>query len=66
MPKEKLWDPTLPGFCVNYPITLMIVGIFNASSDLVILILPMAWIWGLKMSTTRKLGVSAIFAFGGL
>ena len=66
VPREKLWTPTLPGFCINYPVTLMVVGIFNVCSDFVILLLPMAWIWGLKMSTQRKLGVSSIFAFGAL
>ena len=66
VPREKLWTPTLPGFCINYPVTLMVVGIFNVCSDFVILLLPMAWIWRLKMSTQRKLGVSSIFAFGAL
>ena len=66
VPREKLWTPTLPGFCVNYPVTLMVVGIFNVCSDFLILLLPMAWIWRLKMSTQRKLGVSSIFAFGTL
>jgi hypothetical protein len=39
-------------------------GIFNAISDFYVLALPLQLVWQLKMSSSRKLGVSAIFMTG--
>jgi len=63
-PRTKLWDPSLPGQCINWLVDLTVTGVFNLISDFCILIMPFAWIWRLQISRRRKLGVSAIFMIG--
>jgi hypothetical protein len=46
--------------------TMIASGVINLVSDLAILVVPLLSISSLQMPTKRKLGVSAIFATGGL
>ncbi|RDW60499.1 uncharacterized protein DSM5745_10957 [Aspergillus mulundensis] len=39
-------------------------GVFNAASDITILVLPQTRIWTLQMPLRRKLAISAVFAVG--
>ena len=63
-PREKIWNPSLPGTCINIQLSFVITAVINIVSDVTILLLPLAWIWQLQMPVTRKLGVSAVFATG--
>lgn len=63
-PREKIWDPLLPGKCVD-PIAILIASsAINCATDIVILVLPIVMVWRLQMSKHRKWSVSAIFATG--
>lgn len=65
-PIAKLWDPTRPGKCFNYKVFSLAVSMFNFLSDLLMLVFTLVCIWKLKMSTSRKKGISAIFLIGSL
>ena len=64
IPREKIWNPSIPGTCHDSHIELVVTAAFNAVNDLVILILPISSVWRLQMSTQRKIGISAVFATG--
>lgn len=61
-PREKFWNPLLPGHCVNINTVNIVTASINAVSDLVLLLLPITCVWQLQMSQKQKLGVSAVFA----
>ncbi|KAI0859841.1 hypothetical protein F4860DRAFT_525828 [Xylaria cubensis] len=63
-PHNKIWDKTVQGTCLNEGILWAAYSSLNLVSDIIILILPQRVIWGLKLSKTKKIGVSIIFAFG--
>lgn len=65
-PRAKIWNPAIPGTCLNYQAYIFATGIFNVVSDIIMLVFPMICIWNLQMSFKRKLGVSAVFFAGSL
>lgn len=65
-PRKKYWDVLQPGHCVDWDAFDMTTGIFNAVSDVVVLLIPQYTIWKLQMPLMRKLSVSAIFLVGTL
>lgn len=65
-PREKHWNPTLPGKCLDMMKVHPASAIVNFFSDLVILFLPQKLIWGLKLCLKKKAGVTSIFAMGVL
>lgn len=66
VPREKIWNPTIDGFCVNNNGAVLSAGLINLLLDLSILITPIWAIWHLRMPLKRKLGVISIFAVGFL
>lgn len=66
IPVRRIWIPTLPGTCLPMSKVYIANCIASIVSDFVILILPMSSIWGLKTTTMRKVGVTAVFAAGAL
>lgn len=63
-PHEKIWDPTLPGTCLNIKAFFVSNATLNLASDIIILALPQRSIWSLNMSRDKKIGVSLVFAVG--
>lgn len=64
-PREKIWDPTVPGGkCTNLKVSLVVSSTTNVVSDILILLLPQNIIWRLQMPLQRKIGVSLIFVVG--
>ena len=63
-PREKIWDPLVPGKCLNATDVLITTSAINAATDFVILFLPIVSVWRLQMSKHKKWGVSMIFACG--
>ena len=62
VPRAKLWDPAIPGHCIDRFAIYWSSGIFNIISDAVLFILPQYSIWNLQMSRKRKAKVSTAFA----
>ena len=65
-PRSKIWNMEEPGSCVDINKLYVASAVFNLLSDVAMLSVPIFMIWGLQMSIRRKIGVSAIFATGGL
>lgn len=65
-PREKIWHPYLTGSCLNLPLILIAGAVVNIVSDFSILILPLVRVWQLQLSSSKKLGLTAVFAFGTL
>lgn len=63
-PREKIWNPTRPGTCIDINSVFITTGVWNVLSDLCILILPIRAIWLLQMATRQKWQISAVFATG--
>ena len=64
LPRERIWNSSVPGTCVNLAALLDSSGVFNIVSDLVILLVPVKGLWGLKMDRKRKIGIYAVFTVG--
>ena len=65
-PREKIWNPLLPGGCKNEAVSDLVAAVFNCASDVLMLLLPLYAIWRLKIALKTKLGVCAVFATGAL
>lgn len=57
---------TARGECLNQFAVLICASVINVISDLMILIIPIAAIWGLQMAKAKKIRLSLLFAFGSL
>jgi len=64
VPREKIWDPTVPGHCVNIQLSFIVTAAINIVSDVSILVLPMLWVWKLQMETKQKLKLFVVFGTG--
>ncbi|KAL8793341.1 MAG: hypothetical protein Q9182_007666, partial [Xanthomendoza sp. 2 TL-2023] len=54
------------GACLNQYYVLICASVINIISDLMILVIPIAAIWGLHMARAKKIRLSFLFAFGSL
>ncbi|TVY73379.1 hypothetical protein LSUE1_G005369 [Lachnellula suecica] len=66
VPREKLWNPLLPGTCISTNGSIIATSVINIISDWAALILPLIVIRKLQMNGNKKIGVMAIFAVGFL
>lgn len=64
LPRKKIWDPLVPGTCVDLADVLISGAVINVVSDFSMLILPIAKVWQLQITTARKWGISAVFGTG--
>lgn len=63
-PFRATFDPATPGTCGNQIASFIAIGAFNVVTDILILSLPMTTIWGLKMRTPAKIGLTVVFLIG--
>lgn len=66
IPREKIWNPTLAGKCLDNHAIIISGGVINVVSDFGILLIPLVSIGRLQMPLEKKIGVSAVFATGFL
>jgi uncharacterized membrane protein len=66
LPREHIWDKSIPGTCINISVLFNISGIFNTVTDFIILLIPVKVVWSLNMKRKRKLGVLAVFTVGSM
>lgn len=65
-PRKKIWLPKTEGKCLQLFALYISSAVFNILSDIAMYSAPLWKIWHLQMSKGRKLGMSAVFATGGL
>ena len=63
-PRERAWNPTVPGHCVNQNALLTSTGPANLISDFLIFFLPAWAVWHLQVPVNKRLGTCAAFAIG--
>ena len=64
-PRPYLYNKLLDGHCAVDLVAIDLISIiFNVVSDILILMLPIRWLWDLQMANGRKIGISLIFATG--
>ncbi|CAG8953055.1 hypothetical protein HYFRA_00003249 [Hymenoscyphus fraxineus] len=66
VPLQKLWNPAVPGTCIKTRTLYIGAAIPNVITDFVILIMPLPYVWHLKISRQKRIGLSLTFIFGGL
>lgn len=67
VPMSRFWNPeTTEGYCINITAFFYSTNVFTILTDLIILALPMRTFWRMQMASSRKAGVIAIFAVGGV
>ncbi|KAI0973737.1 hypothetical protein F4678DRAFT_459226 [Xylaria arbuscula] len=64
VPRDKIFDSTLPGSCVNISTLLNVSGLFNTITDFIMLLLPLKTVWSMKMSVRKKTVVVLVFTLG--
>ncbi|OQE01171.1 hypothetical protein PENVUL_c044G04087 [Penicillium vulpinum] len=63
-PFEKNWNPTMPGHCASQNVAFSTIGAFNLITDMMIMALPIRFVWKLQMSLATKLALVGIFGLG--
>ena len=63
-PRERIWNKSVPGHCIEVPILYITSGLFNTLTDVIILLVPVKLVWNLQTRTKKKVGVVAVFTVG--
>ena len=66
IPRSKIWEPHLPGKCINDTSFWVSLSCICFVSDVSILVLPINWVYHLQMPFKRKFSISVVFAVGTL
>jgi hypothetical protein len=66
LPREKIWNPHIPGKCIDTNASIIATSAINIVSDLTILFLPLLSIARLHLPLGKKIGVATVFATGTL
>ena len=64
LPRNRIWDSSASGTCVNLAALLIASGLFNIVSELVILVTPIKVLWSLNLSRKKKIGIYLVFTVG--
>ena len=64
VPRRKLWNPFIPGRCIDTNADLITTSVLNIISDWSALLLPNLVVWRLQMTFKKKLSVAALFGVG--
>lgn len=65
-PMRKQWDMTVSGHCLNTTVAAIIPGAINAGTDLVVVLLPIPFVWNLPMQKKWRIQIVGIFLLSGL
>ncbi|KAI0127594.1 hypothetical protein BJ170DRAFT_722844 [Xylariales sp. AK1849] len=66
-PLEYNWNPYVPGgHCGNTKLLWYITGIFNIITDLIVLLLPMPYLYALELAPYKKAALMCTFGIGFL
>ena len=65
-PISKIWEPIIPGTCISHSFVWVCITCICLVSDVLIMVLPITWVYHLQMPSQRKIIISAVFAIGTL
>jgi hypothetical protein len=64
-PRRMIWYKLMPGgSCQDVNNIILAQGAFNMATDIVILLLPTASLWQLRVPSTKKIYITLMFATG--
>ncbi|KAJ5935099.1 hypothetical protein N7466_004646 [Penicillium verhagenii] len=63
-PFEKNWGAGVGGHCASQNVAFSTIGAFNLITDVLIMALPVRFIWKLQMSVGTKMALYGIFGLG--
>ncbi|KAJ6031354.1 hypothetical protein N7540_002086 [Penicillium herquei] len=63
-PLKYNWDTSISGVCGNRNATYVIAGTMNLITDLMVMALPMPYIWKLQLGTAKKIALCSVFSVG--
>lgn len=63
-PLAKNWDFALPGTCGSQPTFYFAMGFVNLITDAVIIVLPMPYLYNLRLAWHEKLATMALLSVG--
>ncbi|KAL8717923.1 MAG: hypothetical protein Q9225_004887 [Loekoesia sp. 1 TL-2023] len=64
-PLAYYWDRSIPnGHCVNDNLIGYTITSVNIATDLVVLVLPIPWLWGMNMGVPKRMAVVGLFVLG--
>ena len=63
-PRSKIYNPKVPGSCVNISMLLNTSGLFNTATDFILVLLPVKAVWNLNTKQHKKILVVLVFTFG--
>lgn len=66
IPFDALWNPEIPGRCIDINVLFLVCSSLNIATDFAILCLPMPELWRLKVSRRQKCQLTFMFLLGGL
>ncbi|KAJ6107645.1 hypothetical protein N7523_008968 [Penicillium sp. IBT 18751x] len=64
VPVQKIWNPQLPGRCINQVSTWIANAVSTIATDIAILLLPIPQVWKLQLRTSEKIAVLIAFGLG--
>ena len=65
IPRAKIWNPELPGKCINYSEAVVTsTSGYNIACDVAILMLPVKSVWGMRISLRKKIPIILLFSTG--
>jgi archaellum biogenesis protein FlaJ (TadC family) len=65
-PPDALWNELAPKSCIDLSSALIATSTINAATDVIILLMPIPYIWKLQTTITQKWMLTGIFLTGGL
>lgn len=64
-PLAFYWDHDIPGgFCGDSTALFLVTGVLNLVTDLIVLLLPMPYLYGLSMALYKRLVLMGTFSLG--
>ena len=66
-PLAFYWDRSIPnGYCASDNVVAYSITSVDVIFDVVVLILPVPWLWGMHMPAPKRMAVIGLFILGSL
>jgi hypothetical protein len=66
IPVDKAWNPHIHAKCIDFVGLVIVSGVLNIVTDLIILAIPMPLLWSLSVEKVKKWELTGMFLVGGL
>ncbi|MCJ1463898.1 hypothetical protein MMC07_002507 [Pseudocyphellaria aurata] len=64
-PIHSFWDKSIEGQCRNELVQQFIITATELATTIAVMVLPIPWLWGLQLPTSKKFALAGIFLLGG-